>query len=58
MLGLEGEAPGTVDTEAVPARLQRIRESGRLAARGDRLLKGAIDACSAVEKSGSSRRIT
>jgi L-serine dehydratase len=30
MLGLEGEAPETVDTDAVPGRLQRIRESGRL----------------------------
>jgi L-serine dehydratase len=30
MLGLEGEAPETVDTEAVSARLQQIRGSGRL----------------------------
>jgi L-serine dehydratase len=39
MLGLEGEAPETIDTEAVPARLQRIRESGRLRLLGGRKIR-------------------
>ncbi|MFT0517499.1 L-serine ammonia-lyase [Pseudomonas faucium] len=30
LLGLEGEHPDTVDTEAIPARLQAIRASGQL----------------------------
>ncbi|MGE8459703.1 MAG: L-serine ammonia-lyase [Pseudomonas capeferrum] len=30
LLGLEGEHPDTVDTESIPARLQAIRDSGRL----------------------------
>jgi len=30
LLGLEGEHPDTVDTEAIPARLQTIRDSGHL----------------------------
>jgi L-serine dehydratase len=41
MLGLEGEAPETVDTDAVPARLQRIRESGRLHLLGVREIRFA-----------------
>jgi L-serine dehydratase len=30
ILGLEGEEPETVDTDAIPARLQRVRETKRL----------------------------
>ena len=36
MLGLEGDAPETVDTDEVPARLRRIRESSRLRLLGER----------------------
>jgi L-serine dehydratase len=41
MLGLEGESPETVDTEAVPARLQRIRDCGRLRLLGEREIRFA-----------------
>ena len=36
MLGLEGEAPESVDPDEVPVRLQRIRETGRLRLLGRR----------------------
>jgi len=35
LLGLEGEHPDTVDTEAIPARLQSIRDSGHLRLLGE-----------------------
>ncbi|KNX79613.1 serine dehydratase [Pseudomonas sp. 250J] len=35
LLGLEGEHPDTVDTETIPARLQAIRDSGRLRLLGE-----------------------
>ncbi|MFJ4429605.1 L-serine ammonia-lyase [Pseudomonas sp. NPDC089395] len=35
LLGLEGEHPDTVDTEAIPARLQTIRDSGHLRLLGE-----------------------
>ncbi|WP_176514630.1 L-serine ammonia-lyase [Pseudomonas faucium] len=35
LLGLEGEHPDTVDTEAIPARLQAIRASGQLRLLGE-----------------------
>ncbi|NIE74556.1 L-serine ammonia-lyase [Pantoea sp. Ap-967] len=35
LLGLEGEHPDTVDTEAIPARLQAIRASGQLSLLGE-----------------------
>ncbi|MBA1201761.1 L-serine ammonia-lyase [Pseudomonas capeferrum] len=35
LLGLEGEHPDTVDTESIPARLQVIRDSGRLKLLGE-----------------------
>lgn len=35
LLGLEGEHPDTVDTESIPARLQAIRDSGRLRLLGE-----------------------
>ncbi|QXH57648.1 L-serine ammonia-lyase [Pseudomonas maumuensis] len=35
LLGLEGEHPDSVDTETIPARLQAIRESGRLSLLGE-----------------------
>ncbi|PYG96412.1 L-serine ammonia-lyase, partial [Arthrobacter stackebrandtii] len=35
LLGLEGEHPDTVDTESIPARLQVIRDSGRLRVLGE-----------------------
>ncbi|MFK0311485.1 L-serine ammonia-lyase [Pseudomonas sp. NPDC090233] len=35
LLGLEGEHPDTVDTEAIPARLQAIRSSGHLRLLGE-----------------------
>ncbi|QXI37571.1 L-serine ammonia-lyase [Pseudomonas xantholysinigenes] len=35
LLGLEGEHPDTVDTESIPARLQAIRDSGRLSLLGE-----------------------
>jgi len=39
MLGLEGEAPETVDTAGVPERLQRIRAAGHLQLLGRRPLR-------------------
>jgi L-serine dehydratase len=36
LLGLEGETPETVDVDAIPARLERIRSSGTLRAGGVR----------------------
>jgi L-serine dehydratase len=41
MLGLEGEAPETIDPEIVPARLARIREQGRLRLLGGREIRFA-----------------
>ncbi|MEW9903596.1 L-serine ammonia-lyase [Pseudomonas putida] len=35
LLGLEGEHPDTIDTESIPARLQAIRDSGRLRLLGE-----------------------
>ncbi|MHC6227152.1 L-serine ammonia-lyase [Pseudomonas sp. X10] len=35
LLGFEGEHPDTVDTESIPARLQAIRDSGRLKLLGE-----------------------
>ena len=35
LLGLEGEHPDSVDTETIPARLQAIRDSGRLSLLGE-----------------------
>lgn len=38
LLGLEGEHPDTVDTEAIPARLQAIRTRGQLSLLGERTI--------------------
>ncbi|MCO7517871.1 L-serine ammonia-lyase [Pseudomonas guariconensis] len=35
LLGLEGEHPDSIDTESIPARLQAIRDSGRLRLLGE-----------------------
>ncbi|WP_274603232.1 serine dehydratase beta chain, partial [Pseudomonas aeruginosa] len=40
LLGLEGEQPDTVDTAAIPARLDAIRSSGELRLLGERLWGG------------------
>ena len=38
ILGLEGEAPETVDTDAIPARLEQVHANGQLRLLGDRPL--------------------
>lgn len=39
LLGLEGEQPDTVDTAAIPARLDAIRSSGELRLLGERPIR-------------------
>jgi len=38
ILGLEGEAPETVDTDAIPARIEQVLANGQLSLLGERLL--------------------
>jgi L-serine dehydratase len=42
-LGLEGESPDTIDVDAVPARLARVRERNRIALLGNREVTFSID---------------
>jgi L-serine dehydratase len=42
-LGLEGEAPDTVDVDAVPLRVERVRERNRVALLGQREVAFSID---------------
>ena len=40
ILGLQGELPETVDTDAIPARLEQVRTLGRLQLPGETVIVG------------------